>query len=173
MAITNRGQVPVQITQIRMKLTTNSQPNNHYYHLVNACFFYRSNGEECEGRGEGQGYQLYTYSFRSAHKDAVFQGEASNSQPVLQPKDSLLVKLVFQPKDTSSYLTYSIMPEFVLNTPNTQAQVFDLPQLTGTVSFAGVDHFFCYQLRGNTFIPLAPSVPINSPSDGKIAVQCI
>ena len=149
-----------------MRLTADPQPNNRHYRLINLCKFLLEDGLVCPGRGNGREPQQYNFYFGGhAHKNTVFQAQTDGGQPVLQPKDTLVVLFNFLPKDKSGYyLKYSFMPELIISTSSGRKQTLDLPQLASTNTFAALDLFSCYQPQGNTFIPVAPPDTTSSES---------
>jgi hypothetical protein len=161
LSMTNVGQKAIQVTQIGMKLIAAPQAINHHYRLINACVF-TPPGRECFAGGEGVNPYLYYCALGPARANTVFQGQLEGAQPVLKPGDTVEMSLLLSPKDASGYLEYSLIPELLLSTSNTKEQVYDLPQLNITVPFSGADHFSCYNLHGNTFVPIPPS-PVSPP----------
>ncbi len=153
--ITNIAQEPIQITQIGVKLTTDSQPNKDYYRLIDSCTFASVIPNIPCGRGGGTEPDDYIYRLGPARKATVFRDvdPEINHTVLLQPGDTSINLLAFIPKDTSGYLRYTLIPELVLSTSTVASQVFDLVQLTTTISFVSPDHFSHYQLQGNTFVP--------------------
>ncbi|GCE09176.1 hypothetical protein [Dictyobacter aurantiacus] len=161
--ITNIGQQPIQLVQLRMKLLAEPTAADTQYRLVDYCSVLREVHPEIDsGTCPGLGGQVqpisYMFFFGSGHAGTVVQGQsttlAAPKEQTIVPKDTAFLQFRFMPDNLSLALTYTIEPEVVINTPQETNKVIDLPQWKETFVMAPDDHFGCYQLQGKAFVPV-------------------
>lgn len=166
--ITNISQTTIQISQVAMRLVADAQPNHYHYRLVDGCTVagYNNINFCLRGGGSPAGY-VFDYSLVGKGKaNTVFTGRLSvlnpellwglnehvPAYPTIAPGKEVGILLKFSPATASGSFIYSVVPEITLNMSGVQS-VKDLTQLTSTVAIASADHFSCYGLQGDTFVP--------------------
>lgn len=152
--LTNIGQKPIQLAQVRMKLLANATAAAAQYRLVDFCSVlarFEPVGS-CPGLG-GEGQPIsYTFRFGPGNAGSVIQGQSAVGESIINPGETLFLELGFAPATPSVALTYTIEPEFVINTSNENGKVIDLSQWKETFVMAPANHFGCYELQGSTFV---------------------
>ena len=164
LVITNIAATTIQISQINMRLTADTQPNRAHYRLINTCSIAAVQAVGCGPQGGGPILYSSDYLLNPGKANTIFSGhfkvESStgrsgailSSLPTLDPGQITFIDLYFEPKGIPGNFIYTITPEIILNAENTENKV-NLPQLSATVAFANADQFTCYNLQGNTFVP--------------------
>lgn len=158
--ITNIGKSPVQISQVSVQFTTNTQTNNHHYDLIDACSLSLNLASGCPPVGHGGGAGVYQAQFdlhsgkTSTIMPATCWGygayNCSPKAPMLQPGEVIKVYLEYF-SHTSNNLSFSLLPSFTLDWPGKQAN-YPVLQLQETFAFAAKSQFSCYRLLNQQFL---------------------
>jgi hypothetical protein len=155
--VTNIGNTPVQISQISVQFTADTQVNNHHYNLIDACSLIPS--IYCLGSPMGSYEPVYEARFD------LHPGKANTIMPatclgystaeclqqalMLHPGEAAEIYLTYF-SNTSDNLSFSLMPSFTLEWSGKQV-AYPAPQLQEYFSFANISQFSCYTLKGQKF----------------------
>lgn len=152
--MTNIGQKPIQLVQVRMKLLANSTEADALYRLVDFCSVLGLTNSGCPGLGGQSQPASFTFRFGPGKAGSFIQGQSAVGEPAISGGNTLYLDFNFLPASPSVALTFTIEPEFVINTSQENGKVIDLPQWKETFVMAPASHFGCYQLQGSTFGPV-------------------
>ncbi len=158
--VTNIGNAPVQISQVSVQLTADTQTNHQHYNLIGLCSLVSS---LCFPRGGGEAAFLASFDLHSGKTNtkvpATCWGYAAPacSPQALSLKPGEVAKVVLS-YSASDNLSFSLKPTFTLDWPGTGKQtIYPVPQLQATFAFASTSQFSCYALQGQKFI----AVPVD------------
>ena len=168
--VTNTGQDVVEITQIALVYTADSQSNTYHYNLIDICTLpIQTKDRICSPqRGGGSDAQTYNFQFGTGSSGTVVPSQSTTSL-TLNPGDTAKLDLVVSPADTSNpNFVYSVVPQLTLST---SSQPLEATQMNSRIAFTDINQVSCYQLQSNnTFVKMDnPPVPYNED----ISVECI
>jgi len=159
--VTNIGNAPIQISQVSVQLTANTQINKQHYNLIDMCTLSSS---ICFPLGGGEAAFQAIFDLHSGKENTNIPptcwgyGAPSCSTQALSLKPGEVAK-VFLSYNASDNLSFSLRPTFTLVLPGTGKQmVYPVPQLQATFAFASVSQFSCYALQGQNFIEVPVDV---------------
>lgn len=155
--LTNLGNTTIQISNMVLRLTADSQPNLQQYNLINVCSIGSSqkrnthNPYHCIPSGGTINGAVYSFLLRPGKGNTEFQPTPPSSKVVsIDPgKAMILLMHVESPVPDGSQI-YSVIPVLTVNTIGRQI-TYELQQLVGILTFAKDSQFSCYQLQGDTF----------------------
>ncbi len=160
--VTNIGNTPVQISQISVQFTADTQVNNHRYNLIDACSLIPS--IDCLSSSIGSYEPVYEARFdlhpgkANTIMPATCLGYSTANCPqqalMLRPGEVAEVYLTYF-SSTSGNLSFSLLPSFSLEWSG-KPVTYPAPQLQEHFSFANISQFSCYALKGQKFtqVPL-------------------
>jgi hypothetical protein len=157
--ITDTGQAPVQVQLLDMRLTATPQVNIQIYRFVDFCTFITipNTTAPCPPQRAGGVRFNYTFNLSEGVSGQVFspEGGQDSTQPgtsfTVDPTGPTFLSIDFS--STPDNITYSLVPELVINTSQGQ-QTITLSQLAATISFVDPSQITCYGLQGETIIPI-------------------
>ncbi|WP_126601518.1 hypothetical protein [Dictyobacter aurantiacus] len=165
--ISNIGKLPIQISQISVRYTADTQPNNGHYNLIDACSMpsISVQAQVCLPYGSGGGFSAT--SVFALHPGRAGTVISNDFNEFIQPGD--VIKVIISYTSLKS-LSFSLVPSFTLSWPASASEftptpgsitgngvTYVAPQLQETFTSASLSQFSCYALQGQQFI----EVPVN------------
>lgn len=158
MDVTNTGTQAIQLQTMNIRLAAPSQPNQKQYRLVDICSLVTA---YCPPQGGGGAGISYTFQLSDGNANTVFTptmfyvtGMDATSTTVIPVTigagETVHIDVAL---NSSSASIYPIIPNLVLNGPD-GAKTVALSQLSRSIYVADNSQFSCYELQGETFVPV-------------------